>query len=57
MMGRPNCSSVMPLARQRLRAPAMRRPMVVVALRKGIAIFFTWERNKYNYELRITNYD
>jgi len=47
----------MPLARQRLRAPAMRRPMVVVALRKGIAIFFTWERNKYNYELRITNYD
>ena len=38
MTGLPICSSVMPLARHRLRAPAILRPWVVVALRRGIAM-------------------
>lgn len=40
MTGRPNCSSRMPLARHRLLAPAMRRPVVVTALLSGCFIFF-----------------
>ena len=36
MMGRPSCSSFMPLARHKARAPAMRRPCVEVPLRKGM---------------------
>ena len=39
MTGRPNCSSRMPLARQRLRAPAIRRPVVVTALLSVCFIF------------------
>ena len=38
IIGRPSCSSVMPLARHRARAPAMRRPSVLVALLKGMLI-------------------
>ena len=40
MTGRPNCSSRMPLARHRLLAPAIRRPVVVTALLSGCFIFF-----------------
>ena len=39
MIGRPNCSSRMPLARQRLLAPAIRRPVVVTALLSVCFIF------------------
>ena len=39
MTGRPNCSSRMPLARQRLLAPAIRRPVVVTALLSVCFIF------------------
>ncbi len=38
--GFPNCSSVMPLARQRLLAPAIFLPFVVVSLRNGIVIIY-----------------
>jgi hypothetical protein len=38
MTGLPICSSVMPLARQRARAPAILLPWVVSLLRRGIAI-------------------
>ena len=38
MIGRPICVSRMPLARQRLLAPAMRRPVVVTELLSGCFI-------------------
>jgi len=38
-MGLPICSAYMPLARQRLLAPAIRRPCVLAALRNEIFIF------------------
>lgn len=36
--GRPNCSSPMPLARHNARAPAIRRPCVLILLLNGIFI-------------------
>jgi hypothetical protein len=39
--GRPNCSSFIPLARQRLLAPAIRRPSVVVADLNRFCILFS----------------
>ena len=40
----PNCSSVIPLARQRLLAPAMFLPAVVIELLKGIFIKKTFKK-------------
>ena len=37
-IGLPNCSSFIPLARQRAREPAISRPNVLALLRRGIRI-------------------
>ena len=44
MIGLPKCSSRIPVARHRLRAPAMRRPRVLVVLRSGIFMTKRWIR-------------
>ena len=52
IIGLPNCSSFIPLARQRLRAPAIRRPSVVVALRNLYPILFCFCIVNERYKLK-----